>query len=113
MKNKICRVSGKELTIINDFGKQPLGNGFINKKDFDNEYFFEMRTGFCDESKMFQLLDQPEPTKMFHENYAFYSSTSSKMKYHFKKWSEEIILNDIAPKQVLSLTRSSVTYWLS
>ena len=93
MKNKTCRISGKELTIINDFGKQPLGNGFVNKKDFDNEYFFEMRTGFCDESKMFQLLDQPEPKKMFHENYAFYSSTSNKMKDHFKKWSEEIILN--------------------
>ena len=91
MKNLNCRVSGKPLNLINNFGKQPLGNGFLDKANFSNEYFFEMKTGFCDKSKMFQLLDQPNPKRMFHENYAFYSSTSSKMKKHFLNWSENII----------------------
>ncbi len=93
MKNNVCRVSGQKLITINNFGKQPLGNGFLLEKNFEDEFFFEMKTGFCNESKMFQLLDQPEPKKMFHENYAFYSSTSNKMKDHFRKWSEEILLN--------------------
>ena len=94
MKNNLCRISGNKLIKINNFGKQPLGNGFLYEKDFADEYFFEMETGFCNESKMFQLLSQPDPNKMFHENYAFYSSTSNKMKDHFKKWSEEIFLSD-------------------
>jgi len=93
MKNKNCRISGKPLTIINNFGKQPLGNGFLESKDFQNEFFFEMKTGFCNESMMFQLVDQPKPKIMFHDNYLFYSSTSTMMTDHFKKWSENIISN--------------------
>ncbi len=81
-----CRVSGKPLHLINDFGDQPLGNGFIESKNIDKEYFYNMRTGFCEESKMFQLIEQPEPSKMFHENYAFFSSTSNYMKEHFKNF---------------------------
>ncbi len=86
-----CRISGKKLSIVNDFGKQPLGNGFLNKEDFDNEFFFNMKTGFCNESKMFQLIEQPNPKKMFHENYAFFSSSSENMKEHFRNWSNQII----------------------
>ena len=65
MRNKktFCRISGQPLKIINDFGKQPLGNGFLRKKDFNKEYFFEMKTGFCNYSKMFQLFYQPSPIK--------------------------------------------------
>ena len=37
-----CRVSGKPLHLINDFGDQPLGNGFIESKDTDKEYFYKM-----------------------------------------------------------------------
>ena len=55
-----CRVSGKPLNLINDFGDQPLGNGFIENKDINKEYFYKMRTGFLN-SKMFQLIEQPEP----------------------------------------------------
>ena len=65
MKNNVCRVSGQKLITINNFGKQPLGNGFLLEKNFEDEFFFEMKTGFCNESKMFQLLDQPEPKKCF------------------------------------------------
>ncbi len=63
MSNFNCRVSGNKLNIINDFGNQPLGNGFLNISDFPNEYFFNMKTGFCNKSKMFQLLEQPSPKK--------------------------------------------------
>lgn len=86
-----CRISGKKLFLVNDFGPQPLGNGFLKKEDFAEEFFFNMKTGFCKESKMFQLIEQPNPKKMFHENYAFFSSTSKNMKEHFKDWSNQII----------------------
>ena len=81
---KSCRVSGGLLNEIIDFGRQPLGNGFLDKVDFKNEYFYEMKLGFNDTSKMVQLLFQPDPEKMFHEDYAFFSSTSLSMSKHFE-----------------------------
>ena len=50
-----------------------------------------MKTGFCNYSKMFQLFYQPSPRKMFHKNYAFFSSSSINMKKHFYKFSDYII----------------------
>lgn len=94
-----CRISNKKLIKIFDFNKQPLGNGFLQKKDFNKEYFFEMKVGFCNTSKMFQLNHQPNPNKMFHKNYAFFSSTSKLMKMHFKKFYEELIKHKALKKQ--------------
>ena len=86
-----CRVSGTEIIEFLDFGKQPLGNGFINQNQIENEFFFNMRLGFSPKSKMVQLIDQPPAEKMFHDEYAFYSSTSNFMKTHFENFYKEII----------------------
>ena len=83
-----CRVCDEELSKIIDFGLQPLGNGFLRKAEFENEFFFQMELGFSQKSKMVQLFNQPEPEKMFHDNYAFFSSTSKYMSKHFKDFSE-------------------------
>ena len=48
MYNYKCRVSNKPLSIITDFGKQPLGNGFLNESQYSKEYFFNMCVGFLD-----------------------------------------------------------------
>ena len=40
---------------------------------------------------MFQLLEQPHPEKMFHEQYAFYSSTSRYMQAHFEAFALSVI----------------------
>jgi 2-polyprenyl-3-methyl-5-hydroxy-6-metoxy-1,4-benzoquinol methylase len=86
-----CRVSGKPLTKVFDFGRQPLGNGFLGKDEFSTEYFFPMEIGFSEESMMLQLLYQPEPEKMFHDHYAFYSSTSQYMARHFSEFANSVI----------------------
>jgi SAM-dependent methyltransferase len=88
--NKTCKVSGKSLIEVMNFGKMPLGNGFLPISDFDNEYFYDMRIGFCETSKMVQLIDQPSPNKMFHERYAFFTGTSQGMKEHFRKHASNI-----------------------
>lgn len=72
------------MTKVNDFGKMPIANGFLKKEDFGQEYFFHMETAFCSTCKMFQLVEQPNPEMMFHENYAFFSSTSRLMSTHFE-----------------------------
>ena len=88
---KKCRVSNTPLIKVLNFGMQPLGNGFIDAEDKQSEYFFPMEIGYSEKSMMFQLIEQPSPEKMFHDHYAFYSSTSSFMEQHFKQFAHQII----------------------
>ena len=82
MTCKICKAS---ISPILSFGPMPMANGFLSQEEFKEEYFFELATAFCPTCKMFQLVHQPAPKMMFHENYAFFSSTSKKMAEHFEK----------------------------
>ena len=56
-----------------------------------NDYRFPMKVGFCPDCYMVQLVEQPDREKMFHDNYAFFASTSSYMVEHFKVFCESII----------------------
>lgn len=69
----------------------PLGNGFLVPDQFADEYFYRMQVGFCAACGMVQLLDQPDRERMFHENYAFFSGTSSYMARHFKAFADHVI----------------------
>jgi len=89
--NQSCRISGKKLSEVFNFGRQPLGNGFLSHNQFDSEYFYPMAAGFCEQSTMFQLMKQPAPEKMFHKNYAFFSSTSNSMQTHFKNFANQVL----------------------
>ena len=102
MKNQtdyFCRVSGQKLNQIIDFGKQPLGNAFVSKDSLNNEFFYSMKVGFDNKSKMFQLMKQPSPKKIFHKEYAFFSSTSESMKLHFENFAKSIIDSEYLQKK--------------
>ena len=88
-----CRLSGSPLEVVLDLGKQPLGNGFLMPADFGAEYFYPLQCGFTEDSRLFQLIEQPAPEKMFHENYAFFSGTSQRMKEHFADFASQVIAN--------------------
>lgn len=88
---KKCLICSSDIENFIDFGQQPIANGFLLEKDFDKEYFFQMEVGFCPKCKMVQLLEQPNREQMFHENYAFFSSTSNYMKQHFKEFANSVI----------------------
>ncbi len=85
-----CRISDAPVVEFIDFGKMPLGNGFLSEQEFDSEYFYSMRAGFCEESKMVQLIDQPAPEQMFHDHYAFFTSTSAGMCRHFRQFADDV-----------------------
>ena len=70
------------------FGKMPIANGFIEKKDFNNEFFYNMEVGFSEDLSLLQLNDHPEPKSMFNEKYPFFTSSSNYMKVHFKEYAE-------------------------
>lgn len=85
-----CRMSGEPLVPNIDFGRQPLGNGFLMPEQFADEYFYSMRTGYAPDSMMYQLCEQPTAERMFHDHYAFYSSTSQAMSSHFADFANAV-----------------------
>ena len=80
----------KNLKTIINFGKMPLGNGFVSKNSKKKEYVFELKLGFNEKLKLVQLFNYPSPKKMFNKNYAFLSSTSNSMKLHFEKYAKTL-----------------------
>ena len=86
-----CRLSGSPLSVVLDLGQQPLGNGFLLPAQYGSEYFFSLQCGFSEDSRLFQLIEQPAPEMMFHQDYAFFSGTSQRMKQHFAEFASDVI----------------------
>lgn len=86
-----CRVCSTTLVPFISFGRMPIANGFLAEAEFANEYFFDLAVCFCERCYMVQLLEQPERKRMFHDHYAFYSSTSARMAGHFADFAREVI----------------------
>jgi len=86
-----CRVCNNSIEPFMTFGAMPIANGFLKEEEFEDEYFFEMEVAFCENCGSFQLVKQPDAKRMFHENYAFFSSLSKYMQLHFKAYAELVI----------------------
>lgn len=86
-----CRVCNSVIKPFMTFGQMPIANGFLNENQIKTEYFYEMEVASCNNCGMFQLIDQPAAEKMFHENYAFFSSLSKHMQVHFKEFANLVI----------------------
>jgi len=81
-----CRIDQSPCKVFLNFGKMPLANGFVKKNNLSKEYFFQLKVAFNKKLSLFQLVQNPNPTKMFNKNYPFYTSSSKKMTEHFKKF---------------------------
>ena len=90
MKQK-CRFCENIVSKFISFGKMPIANAFLKQDQFKNEYFFELAPTYCKNCSLFQLLYQPNPKLLFHENYAFFANTSEYMQEHFKNLSTKLI----------------------
>jgi len=88
-----CKITKKRIKPFMSFGKMPIANGFIKKENFKKEFFFKMEVGFSKDLSLFQLNDHPKPTKMFNENYPFFTSSSKYMVKHFKDYSKWVKKN--------------------
>lgn len=81
-----CLVCGTSIEPFLSFGKMPIANGFLTREQFDAEYFFELKVAFCPSCQMVQLAELVDRERMFHEEYAFFSSTSVRMAEHFERY---------------------------
>ena len=81
-----CKITGEKLSPFMSFGKMPSANGFLDKKDFNNEFFYEMEVGFSKKVSLLQLNEFSNPVKVHNERYPFYTSSSQNMKKHFNQF---------------------------
>jgi methylation protein EvaC len=66
----------------------PIANGFLTPSDFQHEYFFELNVAFCPHCGMVQLAEHVNRDRLFHDHYAFFSSTSRLMAEHFQRFAD-------------------------
>ena len=90
-----CKITSSEMSPFMSFGKMPIANGFLQKENFKNEFFFDLEVGFSEKICLFQLKDHPTPEQMFNENYPFFTGSSQAMKTHFKEYADFIKKNFI------------------
>ena len=88
-----CKITNKKIKPFMSFGKMPIANGFIEKKDFDSEFFFNMEVGFSEDISLLQLKEHPSPEQMFNNKYPFFTGSSEYMKIHFSKYAKFIMDN--------------------
>ena len=43
-----CKITNEEIKPFMSFGKMPSANGFLEKKDFKNETFYDMEVYFSE-----------------------------------------------------------------
>ena len=89
-----CRACAAPIECFIDFGRMPLANGFLTPDQFDDEYFFDLKAGYCPHCTLVQLIEQPDRERMFNERYPFFSASSSRMSAHF-----ETIARDLLARQ--------------
>jgi len=91
-----CKVSGQKIKPFMSFGKMPMANGFLDKKNFKKEFFYKLDVGFCKKNYLFQVNDHPKSPHIFNNNYPFYTNKSIYMVRHFNdyfKWVKKKFLN--------------------
>jgi methylation protein EvaC len=95
-----CLVCSEPIAPFIDFGRMPIANGFLRPDQYGDEFFFNLRVGFCPSCTMVQLTELVDETKLFHDEYAFFSSTSRRMAVHFQKfatWVKDTYLKSADP----------------
>ena len=74
-----------------DLGRQPIANKFLKKEEFNNEFLFDLKVVFDEESKLVSLKDFVKPELMFNEDYTYHTSLSTPMVKHFKETAQSLI----------------------
>lgn len=93
-----CNITNQKIKSFMSFGKMPLANGFIEKKNFKKEKFYELKIGFNEKISLFQVLDLPTFSNSIYENYPFFTHKSKFMINHFDECSKWLKNNFLSGK---------------
>ena len=81
-----CKILGNKIKPFMSFGKMPMANSFLKKKNFNKEFFYNLEVGFNSKNYLFQVNEHPKSKSLFNDKYPFYTSKSNYMVNHFKKY---------------------------
>ena len=83
-----------------DLGRQPIANKFLKEDEINDEFFFDLKVVFDEETKLVSMKDFVKPDMMFNDDYKYNTSLSTPMVNHFKK-TAELLKMKFGPKSVL------------
>lgn len=81
-----CKFSGEKIQPFMSFGRMPMANAFLTKKQFKYEYFYNLEVGFNKKNFLFQINQHPKSNIIFNNKYPFFTSKSLIMKKHFSNF---------------------------
>ena len=73
-----------------DLGRQPIANRFLNKDEFEDEFFYNLKVGFDTETCLVTHIDYVDAPMMFNDEYSYRGSMSATMRNHFSRFSNDI-----------------------
>lgn len=86
-----CRFCNAPLqTVLVDLGEQPPSNSYLKAADQD-EMLYPLCAMVCDVCHLVQLDTTVDPVEIFHDDYAYFSSTSASWVAHAKAYAEDMI----------------------
>ena len=68
-----------------DLGKQPIANNFLSLDELEDEFFFDLKVVFDEDTTLVSLKDFVKPELMFNDEYKYNTSLSVPMVTHFKE----------------------------
>lgn len=86
-----CLICAAPIDPFIDFGRMPMANRFLLPDELADEYFYNLAVAHCSACQMVQLVEHVEPEQMFHDHYAYFSSTSQHMARHFAGFAEQLL----------------------
>jgi len=85
-----------------DLGKQPIANKFLKEDEISDEFFFDLKVVFDEETKLISMKDFVKPELMFNKDYKYNTSLSTPMVKHFKE-TAEMLNKRFEPTNVLEI----------
>jgi len=90
-----------------DLGRHPIANAFLHKKeDFNDEFMFDLKVCWDEETKLVSIKEFVEPERIFNEDYPYNTSNSFPMIQHFKNTAKMLDMK-FQPKKVLEIGSNS------
>ena len=85
-----------------DLGRQPIANKFLREDEFKDEFFYNLKVVFDDDTKLVSLKDFVKPELMFNDDYVYHTSLSVPMIKHFKE-TAEMLMKEFNPLTVMEI----------
>jgi len=92
-----------------DLNRQPIANKFLREDEFEDEFFYNLKVVFDDDTKLVSLKDFVKPELMFNDDYVYHTSLSIPMIKHFKE-TAETLMKEFNPLTVMEIGSNDGTF---